>query len=120
MSTIPAGGNILDVPCGYGRHSIAFAKQGYKVTGIDIAEPYIRELNDLAKKQQLPLTAVHADILEYDLKGEFDLAICLGNSFSYFSYEFMLQFARKINSVLKMGGTFIINSGHWQKACYPI
>ena len=29
------GARILDVPCGPGRHSIAFAKAGFHATGID-------------------------------------------------------------------------------------
>lgn len=111
--------NILDVPCGYGRHSIAFAQEGYSVTSIDIAETYIQELQDAALKQELPISAIQADILEYDIKGSFDLAICLGNSFSYFSYSFMLKFASKIYTVLKDGGIFLIHTGALAESILP-
>src|SRR5258707_13218100 len=33
----PAGQAILDVACGAGRHSIALARRGYAVTGIDLS-----------------------------------------------------------------------------------
>jgi SAM-dependent methyltransferase len=111
--------NILDVPCGNGRHSIAFAKQGYPVTSIDIAEAYIRDLQETAQKQNLPITAVQADILEYELEGEFDLAICLGNSFSYFKYNTMRHFALKVCNTLKDGGVFLIQTDALAESLLP-
>src|SRR3954469_18306853 len=85
-----ANGNILDIPCGNGRHSIALAKEGFTVTSIDIAKEYINCLRDIIDKDKLPITAIRADIIQYELRGEFELAICLGNSFSYFTYYVML------------------------------
>ncbi len=35
------GQYLLDIPCGFGRHSIEFAKRGYQVTGIDISQTFI-------------------------------------------------------------------------------
>ncbi len=111
--------NILDVPCGNGRHSIALAKEGFSVTSIDIAEEYICSLRNVIDKEQLPVTAIQADILEYELSGEFDLAICMGNSFSYFSYYTLLEFAKKINIVLKKGGTFLVQTGAIAESILP-
>ncbi|MEP2445761.1 MAG: class I SAM-dependent methyltransferase [Balneola sp.] len=38
--------NILDCPCGYGRHSIELAKRGHYITGIDLNTKHL----ELAKK----------------------------------------------------------------------
>lgn len=38
---------ILDVPCGYGRHSIELAKRGYGVDGFDINAEHLRRANKL-------------------------------------------------------------------------
>src|SRR4051794_1469184 len=111
--------NILDVPCGNGRHSIALAKEGFSVTSIDIAEEYICSLRKVIDKEQLPVTAIQADILEYELTGEFDFAICLGNSFSYFSYYPMFEFVKKINNALKKGGTFLVHTGAVAESILP-
>ena len=35
LSGCPDGGDLLDVPCGYGRHSVPLARAGYRVTGVD-------------------------------------------------------------------------------------
>ena len=31
----PDGGDVLDVPCGFGRHALPLAAAGYRVTGVD-------------------------------------------------------------------------------------
>ena len=33
LAACPAGGDLLDVPCGYGRHAIPLARAGYRVDG---------------------------------------------------------------------------------------
>lgn len=108
---LPANAKVLDVPAGFGRHSLALAGKGYDVTAIDIAEDYVNEIKRSALQANLNITAQHADILEYPLSGSFDGAICMGNSFGYFPYENMLKFCGKISSVLKSGSKFVINSG---------
>ena len=40
---LPAGGRVLDCPCGNGRHSLELAARGYRVTGIDLAAEFIAE-----------------------------------------------------------------------------
>jgi 2-polyprenyl-3-methyl-5-hydroxy-6-metoxy-1,4-benzoquinol methylase len=102
---------ILDAPCGFGRHSLALAQEGYVVTGIDIAPEYVQLVNERKKQLGLPLTVIEGDILQHDLTGEFDLAICMGNSFGYFPHPQMLAFCTKISSRLKPEGKFIINTG---------
>ena len=44
---------ILDLACGFGRHSLEFARRGYDVTGIDITPVYIDYANEQAKKENL-------------------------------------------------------------------
>jgi SAM-dependent methyltransferase len=40
---LPQGARILDVPCGYGRHSAALARRGFRVVGIDLSRAMIAE-----------------------------------------------------------------------------
>jgi len=112
-------GNLLDIPCGNGRHSIALAKESFAVTGIDIAEEYIISLRHTANEMNLPITTIHADMLEYNLTGAFDFALCLGNSFSYFDYYKLLQFATKVSGALKQGGIFLVQTGAIAESILP-
>ena len=43
----PPGSNILDLCCGYGRHSYWLAQSGdYEVTGLDLSEDYLKIANE--------------------------------------------------------------------------
>lgn len=113
------GSTILDMPCGNGRHSLVLAREGHNVTAIDIAATYIDALQEAARKEQLPVTAIQADMLHDPLTGAFGLALCLGNSFSYFPYEGLLAVARKVHAALKEGGTYLIHTGALAESVLP-
>lgn len=54
FTRVPKGmEKILDLACGFGRHSLEFARRGYDVTGIDITPAYIDYANEQAKKENL-------------------------------------------------------------------
>ena len=108
---LPQGQHILDIPCGFGRHSIGIANRGFKVTGIDISQTFIEGLTQKVNSEKLDINIIHADILSVQLKEKFSGAVCLGNSFGYFNFDRMKLFVEKISSWLKTGSKFIINSG---------
>jgi len=68
-------GKILDLACGYGRHSVELARRGYEVTGVDITEEYIKAAKDWASKEQLQVTFIHDDIRNIHFTNEFDVVI---------------------------------------------
>src|SRR5256712_10666727 len=45
---VPAGGRILDAPCGIGRHGARLAKMGYHVVGVDPSPPFVERAKELA------------------------------------------------------------------------
>jgi len=76
---IPPAALVLDFGCGDGRHSIEFAKRGFRVTGVD----YLPESINAAKgasDDSATATSVrfHAgDCRTTEISGEFDLGICV-------------------------------------------
>lgn len=110
-SRLAAGAAIVDVPCGFGRHSIPLAQQGYRVTAIDISPAYIARLSEKALHHRVQVDAICADIVTYSFDRHFDLAICFGNSLHYFDYTKMLAFISKIYEALNDEGVFIVNAG---------
>ena len=64
-STFQKKGRLLDLGCGQGRDSIALARLGYEVIGIDYSKVGIAQLNEIAKREYLSLKGVVADIYEY-------------------------------------------------------
>lgn len=74
-TAIEQKGKLLDVGCGQGRDAIALAKLGFEVTGIDYSKVGIEQLNTIAKKENLPLTGLVADIFTYEGHDTFDFIL---------------------------------------------
>jgi 2-polyprenyl-3-methyl-5-hydroxy-6-metoxy-1,4-benzoquinol methylase len=104
------GDKVLDIMCGYGRHAIALAEKGMVVTAIDNLASYIKEINKTAAKEKLAVTAVRADIIAHELKDEYKLALCMGNSLNFFNAADLLSVLRNICNHLKPGGNLLINT----------
>jgi SAM-dependent methyltransferase len=109
-AALQPGDKVLDIMCGYGRHSIELGKRGVSVTSIDNLKEYIQEINVTAHDQNLPVNAIQAGALEVELKDTYDAIICMGNSFSFFNKEETILIVKKLSHSLKPGGILIINS----------
>lgn len=60
-------GNVLDVGCGSGQHSIAFANKGYNVTALDIQYHYI---------DHGAVTCAQGSYEEHEYNHDFDIVWC--------------------------------------------
>ncbi len=70
---LKGGERILDLACGFGRHSLELARRGFDVTGVDITPDYIK----YASEQAAGLNArfICSDIREVNFEGEFDAVL---------------------------------------------
>ena len=66
---------MLDLACGFGRHSLEFARRGYDVTGIDITPAYIDYANEQAKEESLNAKFFCQDIRTITFDKEFDVVL---------------------------------------------
>ena len=117
--TLGRKARVLDVPCGYGRHSLELARRGCRVTGVDISTEFIAEAAAGART-----AGVEAEFLAGDMRGlrwqaEFDGAICMGNSFGYFEFSDMVVFVAGVARALKPGGRFVIETGAAAESILP-
>ncbi len=58
----------------------------------------------------MPIIAVKADIVKYEAKEIFDLALCMGNSLCFFDRKDTVKLLKMIAAHLKPGGHFFINT----------
>lgn len=116
---VEQGQHLLDIPCGFGRHSIELAKRGFNVTGVDISQTFINGLSEKIKTDKLSINAILGDILTLQLNQKYSGAVCMGNSFGYFNFEKMKLFVEKVSSCLAPGSKFIINSGMIAESILP-
>ncbi|WP_108815358.1 class I SAM-dependent methyltransferase [Loktanella sp. Alg231-35] len=66
---------VLDIGCGQGRDAIFIARAGHRVIGVDLSPMGIRDLNAAAKKEDLPIEGIVADISTYEPMGSFDVLL---------------------------------------------
>jgi len=103
------GAEILDLACGYGRHSIELAKLGYKVTGLDFSKHFIDIAQKDAKEQEVKVNFICDDMRNLSFVNRFDAVINMFTSFGYFEDENDNELVlRKISRALKPGGKFLI------------
>lgn len=112
-------GRILDVPCGFGRHSLELARRGHRVTGVDLSAEFIAEARQAARAAKLKAEFLEGDMRRLRLDGTFDLACCLGNSFGYMEFDDMTAFVRAVARALKPGGKFVIETGMAAESVLP-
>jgi SAM-dependent methyltransferase len=106
---LPKAGEVLDVACGYGRHALELAQQGFRVTGLDLSLPLLIRAADDAQRRGLTVNFVHADMREMSFGNQFDGAYCALSSFGYFDEETNLRVATAICRALKPGGRFLLD-----------
>jgi SAM-dependent methyltransferase len=104
------GNHVLDLMCGYGRHTLELARRGYRVTAIDNSPEYVDEIITRASEERLPVNTYCSGAVQMKLEGSFDMAICMGNSFAFFCEEEATTILRNLSGHLRSGGKFLINS----------
>ena len=82
--TKPAGKSVLDLCCGPGRCSIALAKKGFRVTGVDKTEYLLNKARAKAKAARVNIEWVQQDMRDFVRPGSFALALSMFTSFGYF------------------------------------
>jgi cyclopropane fatty-acyl-phospholipid synthase-like methyltransferase len=104
------GSKVLDIMCGYGRHAIALAKKGVEVTAVDNLADYTDEVRDIVNKENIPVTIINEDVINFKTKEVFDLAICMGNSLNFFPAEDQIKLLSSVSSQIKKDGHLLIHT----------
>lgn len=106
---LASGESILDLYCGYGRHAIELAKQGYNVTGIDATQDFLDIAVQKAQKANVRINFTKKDMRELDYAGNFSAVINMFAAFGYFSDEENANIIKLVAKALKPNGLFLID-----------
>lgn len=104
------GSKVLDLMCGYGRHSLELAKRGFNVTAIDNLKDYVQELKEKAHENNLMINVIKSDVLLLNLKEEYDAVIIMGNSLQFFNLDEQIKLLSNVANHVKKGGKLFINT----------
>ena len=111
------GARILDLCCGYGRHSIKLAQRGFKVTGIDISTRQIQHAREVAEKVHALLDFQVADARQLNFQEAFDVVLNMFTSFGFFKNDHEnRQVLQGVFRALKPGGKLLIDFWNREKA----
>jgi SAM-dependent methyltransferase len=108
LLAVPAGSEVLDVPCGGGRLALAFARRGYRVTGVDWSAAFLDHAR--AEAEGSAVTWEQRDMRDLPWRGRFEGAFCVGNSFGYLDDEGNAAFLTAVAAALKPGGRFVLET----------
>jgi SAM-dependent methyltransferase len=99
-----ASGTLLDVGCGTGAHTAAFAEHGWQVLGIDISEDQLR----LARERGLEVLEADVAELPFD-DASFDAAVSMWTHTDVEDFSTLLS---EVGRVLRPGGPFVYVGAH--------
>jgi SAM-dependent methyltransferase len=105
---VPVGAEVLDVPCGGGRLSLALAQRGYRLTGVDWSQEFLDHARSTDAAHAV--TWERRDMRDLPWPGRFDGAFCMGNSFGYLDDEGNAAFLRAVATALKPGARFVLET----------
>jgi SAM-dependent methyltransferase len=100
---------LLDIGCGIGRHSVALANKGLRVTGLDFNADYIKRAKSLALATRIRPTFVEGDMRKLPYVNKFDAAVCFWSSFGFFDDDVNFAILKNIHKALKNGGRFLLD-----------
>lgn len=101
---------VLDLACGEGTFALAMAKEGYKVTGVDLSPEMLRLAKEKAEKENAAIDFVNRDMRELTFDAEFDLVTCWFDSLNYLlTPQDLLKAFQGAAKALKPDGYFIFD-----------
>ena len=112
LAGLAPGADVLDCPCGYGRHSIPLARAGFHVVGADRSPVLLEEARQRAGEGEWPkwVEADHRELPFAD--ASFDAVFNLFSSLGYRGEDGDRQTLSELRRVLQPGGALVVETMH--------
>ncbi len=95
---------ILDLACGFGRHTNRLARLGHIVTGVDYMPDFLAIASQKANEMGVQVDYRQGDMRRVSFSEEFDRVMLLFGSFGYFEDNENEQVIQNMAYALKRGG----------------
>ena len=103
-------GDVLDLACGPGRHAVALAKEGFRVTGVDLSPFLLQKAISLARTESVDVEWVRDDMRHFVRPEAFNLVINIFTSFGYFDDKRDdMTVLQNIHRNLRAGGALVMD-----------
>jgi SAM-dependent methyltransferase len=100
---------ILDVPCGFGRHTNRLAALGHHMTGVDMYPGFLELARRDAEARGVQVDYRQGDMRHLEFEAEFECVMMLFTSFGYFEDEDNFHVLENVARALIPEGLFILD-----------
>jgi 2-polyprenyl-3-methyl-5-hydroxy-6-metoxy-1,4-benzoquinol methylase len=100
---------IADFGCGPGLYATHLAKRGANVTGIDFSKRSIEYAKEIAAREQLNISYVNQNYLEFETEDQFDLVLMIMCDFCALSPTQRKGLLSKFHKILKPSGSVLLD-----------
>jgi ubiquinone/menaquinone biosynthesis C-methylase UbiE len=112
LADVDPGSEILDCPCGFGRHAIPLAEVGYTVTGLDRSPTQLAEAATRRGEGDNP-RFLRGDYRQLPVDdASFDAVLTLFSSLGYLERAEDVGVLRELRRVLRPGCALIVETAH--------
>jgi ubiquinone/menaquinone biosynthesis C-methylase UbiE len=112
LAEVEPGEEILDCPCGFGRHALPLAEAGYVVTGLDRSESQLAEAERRRGAAEWP-RLVRGDYRQLPFEdASFDGVLAMFSSLGYLERDEDVGVMRELRRVLRPGRALIVETAH--------
>lgn len=110
------GDRVLDLGCGWGRHSLPLAAYGLSVTGVDLSRDLLVLARYNARRYNLAVDWVEADVANLPLRGWYDAIVqfCSNLTNWFADRDQALEALWHVTSLLRPGGSLVLGTDDWQ------
>jgi len=105
---VPPGAEVLDLACGFGRHTIGMAQRGFRMTGLDFNSRYLEIAAADAVAAKVGVTWRTGDMRALGVERGFDAIYSYFTSFGYFDDDDNERVLAEVARALRPGGRFLL------------
>lgn len=111
---LPHGARVLDLPCGWGRHTVLLPEAGYQAWGADLSPTLLERAGRELAAVEAPVRLAAADMRLLPFRpGSFDAVVNVFTSLGLFlEDEEDLRALAEMRRVLRPGGRLLLESMH--------
>lgn len=111
LLAVDPGDDVLDAPCGYGRHANALAKRGYDLRGLDAEEGFLERARADAAEGDQAVEYVAGDVRDLPWPDDsVDAAYNVFTSFGYFDDADNRRALSELARVVRPGGRVVVDT----------
>ena len=106
---IGAGGSVLDLACGQGRHAVPLAQRGFRLLGLDYQQHLLEKARARAREAGVEVPFIRGDMRRLPFTAAFDAVVNLFTAFGYFSDAENARILHEVARALRPGGWFVMD-----------